>query len=120
MPWARVVEKSGGTTGTSWHNHDDDLGAGMTQVKHGGGVGNAKDADGKPYEVRTLGWQPQCSCGGDPVPCLVLDPFMGSGTVGLVARKLGRNYVGCELNSEYAAMAEKRIKGYAPLFQEHP
>ena len=45
-----------------------------------------------------------CAEGG-----IVLDPFMGSGTTGIVARKLNRNYVGCELNPEYQKMAERRI-----------
>jgi DNA modification methylase len=39
----------------------------------------------------------------------VLDPFAGSGTVGMVARRLGRSFVGAELNPEYAAMARERI-----------
>ena len=40
---------------------------------------------------------------------IVLDPFMGSGTTGFVANKLGRHYVGIELNPEYVEMAERRI-----------
>lgn len=40
---------------------------------------------------------------------LVLDPFCGSGTVGVVALKRGRRFVGVELNPEYAAMARVRI-----------
>jgi site-specific DNA-methyltransferase (adenine-specific) len=40
---------------------------------------------------------------------IVLDPFMGSGTTAVVARKLGRNYVGIELNPKYIALAEKRL-----------
>ena len=40
---------------------------------------------------------------------IVLDPFMGSGTTGIVANKLGRHYVGIELNPEYVEMAERRI-----------
>lgn len=40
---------------------------------------------------------------------VVLDPFMGSGTTGIVARKLNRNFVGCELNPEYLQMATTRI-----------
>ncbi len=39
----------------------------------------------------------------------VFDPFLGSGTTAVVARKLGRRYVGIELNEEYALLAEKRI-----------
>lgn len=42
---------------------------------------------------------------------LIYDPFMGSGTTGLVARKLGRNYIGSEISSEYCQIAEIRIKG---------
>ena len=40
---------------------------------------------------------------------IVLDPFMESGTTGIVANKLGRHYVGIELNPEYVEMAERRI-----------
>ena len=47
-----------------------------------------------------------CSRGG-----VVLDPFTGSGTTGVVALMEGRNFVGCELNADYHAMAKKRIKG---------
>jgi DNA modification methylase len=48
----------------------------------------------------------------------VLDPCGGSGTVGMVADRLGRNAVLCELKPEYAAMAQRRITGDAPLFAE--
>lgn len=40
----------------------------------------------------------------------VLDPFFGSGTVGLAAQQLGRSYVGIELNPEYVALAADRLK----------
>jgi DNA modification methylase len=40
---------------------------------------------------------------------LVLDPFMGAGTTGLMAKKLGRNYIGIELKSGYIDIANKRI-----------
>ena len=40
---------------------------------------------------------------------VVLDPFIGSGTTGLVARKLSRNYLGIELNPEYIKIADKRL-----------
>lgn len=50
-----------------------------------------------------------CILAGCPEGGTVLDPFMGSGTTGVVARKLGRNYVGIELNPEYLRQAEKRI-----------
>jgi site-specific DNA-methyltransferase (adenine-specific) len=41
---------------------------------------------------------------------IVLDPFFGSGTTGSVAKKLGRDYIGIELNPEYIKIAEKRLK----------
>lgn len=45
-----------------------------------------------------------CAEGG-----IILDPFMGSGTTGIVARRLNRNFVGVELNPQYRDMAERRI-----------
>lgn len=51
-----------------------------------------------------------CILAGCPQKGVVLDPFMGSGTTAIVASKLGRDYVGIELNPEYKEMAERRIK----------
>jgi DNA modification methylase len=56
----------------------------------------------------------QCGC---PENGIVLDPFMGSGTTAVVAKKLGRKYVGIEINPEYARMAERRIAETSPLFE---
>lgn len=53
-----------------------------------------------------------CVLAGCPENGVVLDPFMGSGTTGIVARKLNRNYIGCELNPEYQRMATRRINEY--------
>ena len=41
---------------------------------------------------------------------IVLDPFMGSGTVAVAAKKLGVNYIGIELNKEYINIAEQRLQ----------
>lgn len=46
---------------------------------------------------------------GCPEGGIVLDIFMGSGTTGVVAKKLGRNYLGIELNPEYIEIANKRL-----------
>jgi DNA modification methylase len=59
---------------------------------------------------KTLGFRPTCSHPGEPVPCVVLDPFGGSGTVGSVARRLGRRAVLIEVKEEYAEMILERIK----------
>lgn len=39
----------------------------------------------------------------------VLDPFLGSGTTAVVAKSLGRNYIGCELNAKYKALIEENL-----------
>lgn len=59
-----------------------------------------------------------CIKAGCPAGGVVLDPFGGAGTVGLVADRLQRDAILIELNPEYAAMAERRIKGDASLFAE--
>ena len=41
---------------------------------------------------------------------LVLDPFSGAGTIAVVAKSLGRNFIGIELNPEYCKWAEERLK----------
>lgn len=64
----------------------------------------------------TLGWRPGCDCDNgihgtiyvEPIPCVVLDPFLGSGTTALVARKHGRKCIGIELSEPYCAMAARR------------
>lgn len=56
------------------------------------------------------GWHKTCDCvDGAPIPATVLDPFFGSGTTGVVAQQLGRRWVGCEINSEYARIAVMRL-----------
>jgi DNA modification methylase len=57
-----------------------------------------------------------CILAGAPVGGVVLDPFAGAGTTGLVAHRLGRSFIGIELNAEYAAMARRRIVDDCPLF----
>lgn len=59
-------------------------------------------------DVETTGFS---DCGHDNYrPGVVLDPFMGSGTTALVARKLGRRAVGIELSPEYAALCARRLQ----------
>jgi DNA modification methylase len=56
-----------------------------------------------------------CIRAGARAGSLVLDPFAGAGTTGVVATRLGRDFVGIELNPDYAAMARARIVRDAPL-----
>ena len=57
-----------------------------------------------------------CILAGCPEGGLVLDPFMGAGTTALVSKKLGRNYVGFELNEEYKKIADKRLNKTLGIF----
>lgn len=59
-----------------------------------------------------------CILAGSPKGGVILDPFGGAGTTGLVADRLGRDALLIELNPEYAAIAERRIKADSPLFAE--
>lgn len=65
---------------------------------------------------RTVDWSRTCDCPftDDPVAATILDPFSGSGTTGVVALKHGRNYIGIELNPEYAALSRARIEASIP------
>lgn len=56
-----------------------------------------------------------CILAGCPEGGMVLDPFAGAGTTGMVALRHGRSFVGVELNQQYAAMARERIIGDVPL-----
>jgi DNA modification methylase len=56
-----------------------------------------------------------CVLAGSAPGDTVLDPFSGSGTVGVVSLRHGRNYIGCELNPEYAELSRKRICDDQPL-----
>jgi DNA modification methylase len=66
-------------------------------------------------ETTTTGWRPTCSHDLEPVPDVVLDPFAGAGTVGLVCQRLGRDHLGIELNPAYRQMAIDRIAADSPM-----
>jgi site-specific DNA-methyltransferase (adenine-specific) len=54
--------------------------------------------------------QSACNCAAATVPGLVLDPFFGTGTVGVVAQELGRDWLGIELNPAFVRLAEQRLR----------
>lgn len=83
----------------------------------GGGFANKKSVwtvTTKPFSEAHFATFPEdlilpCILAGCPEGGIVLDPFMGAGTTGLVAVKNNRNYIGFEINPEYIKIAEKRI-----------
>jgi DNA modification methylase len=107
-PWVRVVERTKAEytpcNGAYAEQHIQQS-KGKTRSQAGG-----MPIDG----VVTTGWSPSCSCGAPTVPCVVLDTFSGSGTTGVAAIGLGRNYIGIELNPEYIKLAERRLQNTQP------
>ncbi len=73
---------------------------------------------GEGQKVRT-GSLP-CDCHAPARRGLVFDPFFGVGTVGLVAQELGRDWLGIELNPDFARMAEERLEIAPPALPAGP
>lgn len=77
------------------------------------GVQNPSDTKRRVLEsmakIYEFEWIPTCECGVEPVPDIVFDPFMGSGTTAQVAIENGRQYMGCELNPSYSELQQERI-----------
>ena len=98
-PWVREVEKP-----TAPHD-------GIARTKNKDGTASGRMADVRdsmraighshdnPFAAPvTTGWRQGCDCPvADPVPCVVLDPFAGAGTVGIVVARLRREFVGIDL-----------------------
>jgi len=84
-----------------------------------GHKGPQVDSSGwKPATITDNGYGPICACGDGTASGVVLDPFFGAGTTGLVALRLGREFIGIELNEKYCEMAKKRI--YGELMEANP
>ena len=108
-PWAREVKRQSKEVPPSTL---DRFGTGEAGVHRRIGGQYQKFLNENPHE--TVAWRPSCVCNaGDPISATVLDPFFGAGTVGVVAKQLGRDFIGIELSPKYCEMAEKRIAGIA-------
>lgn len=78
---------------------------GTTEEQHG-----CRDLERHVTTITTKEWKTSCKCNADLIPCRVLDPFAGSGTVGAVCKKMDRSFVGTELQDNYVKIATDRIK----------
>ena len=85
---------------------------GGKRVKDTPAVSEQQKREGTGYhQLFMVGWT-DCGCGAGWESSVVLDPFLGSGTTALVALKLGRRFVGVEINYDYCLMALRRIEPY--------
>lgn len=100
-PWRRDVDATPTeSTQKTWNGAEHQISKGLSRP--GGFVGGSS---------KTTGWQPTCSCPpSEPVPCTALDPFAGSGTTLLVARRMNLASLGIELNPDYVSLIHKRLK----------
>jgi DNA modification methylase len=112
-PWERVVEK-----GDSMWEQRKAEGAPMRKGTSVDGIIETHKLSGKrqadwksEHPDKFIGWQPTCTHNAEPVPCVILDPFVGSGTTLLVARNLGRSAIGLDLSYTYLHdQASKRLE----------
>ncbi|HEY8416344.1 MAG TPA: DNA methyltransferase, partial [Thermaerobacter sp.] len=83
----------------------------MTLTGDRGAAANEQRALGFSQEHLTPGGRAARAPGNDGSGrAVVLDPFVGAGTVALVAQRLGRSAMGIDLNPDYLAMARRRIE----------
>jgi hypothetical protein len=109
-PWVRVLERPQVERPQKPSHLSEDAAAADNQARRGllSGAAWQKERDARP--LYTLRWDASCACESEIVPAQVLDPFAGAGTTALAALSAGRAFVGVEINSTYAAMAERRLE----------
>ena len=115
----KKFDKKQGGGGTSFIGYSGYTKADGTQFAEGRNKRSVWTVTTKPYaEAHFATYPPElitpCVLAGCPPKGLILDPFMGAGTTGLVAVTEGRQYLGIEINPDYIKLAEKRIKQINP------
>ena len=103
--WSPIVEKGDYERPDTEH---------FDLVNFGDGANRSKHAP--PINISVTGYAPTCSCGRDDhVPGIVLDPFVGSGTTGEVAKSLLRRWAGLDISMEYLdEQAKTRALNWTP------
>jgi len=95
--WAPVVEKTNIPT-----RGNSTIGPGYKELTEMG-QSNRGQGEYSPgiIDSKILDYRPTCSHNHDPIPGIVLDPFIGSGTTGAVARELQRRWIGLDISMDY-------------------
>ena len=107
-PWKREVKKT--RTFESGSVRSGNLPAGKNGPNLQGGGETLDIRRGPVVSTQTLGWRPTCNHDSRFVPCRVLDPFAGSGTVGVVSQQLKRSAFLIDANQEYCHLAIQRCE----------
>jgi hypothetical protein len=109
-PWERVVERrdSGANSEPGYNKFEGQRNDGN---RRGPGTSFSNNPTKRLASTRqTTGWRPTCECGQEETrPAIVLDPFAGSGTVGLVAGKAGRASILVDASEAYCEMMRERL-----------
>lgn len=98
-PWERVTRRVGGMSADHIDRENRDR---SFDWSRNGKPGSGSTLDGIVAKKETLGWRKVCGCHTDDVkPCVVLDPFVGSGTTVATSIQLGRAGIGIDINETY-------------------
>lgn len=111
-PWRRLVKSEKHFESGSGRSGNPIAGKNGPECQGGGDTGDIRK--GPVLETKTVGWQAGCKCGAEPEPCVVLDPFAGSGTTGQVARETGRRAILIELNFDDIDLLTRKRFGASP------
>lgn len=110
--------KSRGSTPLTAMKNDQSNSGGYTRTREGRNKRSVWTVTTKPFKGAHFATFPPdliepCILAGCPKDGIVLDPFFGAGTTGVVAKKLGRKFIGIDINKEYCEIASKRIEATA-------
>ena len=110
-PWARVVERCSNPPEEIYTETCRPQDGYVSVNVTGKGIGQKYQDWRNEHPDITLGFRPTCTCSeADSAPMRVLDPFVGSGTTGIVAKELGLDFVGIDIKQVYVAIARARIE----------
>ncbi len=111
--WVRVLERTGKILSTGGSVNSRRIG--HTNFKDGSYMNCGAFTQ---HESKTTGFKSSCKCNAGKKPGIVLDPFSGAATAGLIAARLNRDFIGIEINPDYVKLSKKRIYNDAPLFNK--